>query len=119
MRSYFKSGRLAFLLHFSLFLFSFLFGPHFASATSFAHILRSGTPIDDPSSPTRHTSKHLPILTILFSFEWLECATLVALSLCLLLFSCAFLLLISHAIVCFGIVYTLSKHVSAKKCIYL
>uniref|UniRef100_A0A2N9G245 Aminotransferase-like plant mobile domain-containing protein n=1 Tax=Fagus sylvatica TaxID=28930 RepID=A0A2N9G245_FAGSY len=30
---------------------------------------RPATPIDDPSSPTRHTSKHLPILTTLFSFE--------------------------------------------------
>ena len=56
-----------------------LFGPHFAPATSFAHISRSETPIDDLSSSTRHTSKHLPIFTILFSFEWLECAALIIL----------------------------------------
>ena len=55
------------------------FGPHFTLASSFAHILQSGTPIDDPSSPTRYTSKHLPILTILFSFERSECTTLVVL----------------------------------------
>jgi hypothetical protein len=53
------------------------FGSHFAPTSSFAYILQSGTPIDDPSSPTHYTSKHLPILTILFSFERLECAALV------------------------------------------
>uniref|UniRef100_A0A2N9EEA6 Aminotransferase-like plant mobile domain-containing protein n=1 Tax=Fagus sylvatica TaxID=28930 RepID=A0A2N9EEA6_FAGSY len=37
------------------------FGPHFAPTTSFAHILRSGTPIDDPSSPTRYTRLRLTI----------------------------------------------------------
>jgi hypothetical protein len=56
-----------------------LFGAHFAPTTSFAHISRSGTPIDNPSSSTRHTSKDLLILTILFSFERLECAALVIL----------------------------------------
>jgi hypothetical protein len=44
------------------------FGPYFAPTTSFAHILRSGTPIDDLFSPTRYTSKHLPILIIFFFF---------------------------------------------------
>ena len=66
------------------FIFSFFssfspFGPHFAPAFSFAHILQSETSIDDLSSPTRYTSKHLPILTIFFSFERSKCATLVVL----------------------------------------
>ena len=52
---------------------------NFAPAFSFAHILQSRTPIDDLSSPTRYTSKHLPILTIFFSFERSKCATLVIL----------------------------------------
>ena len=72
----------AFFLHFSP------FGPHFTPAFSFAHISRSRTPIDDSSSPTCSTSKHLPILTILFSFELLECAALVIL---FLMSFCSFL----------------------------
>ena len=78
------------------------FGPHSAPVVSFAHISRSGTPIfsflncwnvlhwlfsslclfalflrsripiDNPFSPTRHTSKRLPILTLLSSFERLD-----------------------------------------------
>ena len=63
----------AFFLHFSP------LGPHFAPTYSFAHILQSETPIDDPFSPTRSTSKHLLILTILFSFERSECAATVIL----------------------------------------
>jgi hypothetical protein len=54
-------------------------GPHFTPISSFAHILLSRTSIDDPSSPTRSTSKHLLIPTLLSSFEQLECATLVIL----------------------------------------
>ena len=65
--------------HFVFFSPFSLFGPHFAPAASFAHISRSRTPIDDPSATTCHTSKHFPILTILFSFERLECAALVIL----------------------------------------
>ena len=65
----------------SVFFFPFsLSGPHFAIFCSFVHILLSGTPIDEPFSPTRSTSKHLPIPTILFSFKRSECADLVILS---------------------------------------
>ena len=62
--------RVARLLAFHSVLFSHFpqFGPHSAPVVSFAHISRSGTPIDDSSSPTRSTSKQLPTLTIFFSF---------------------------------------------------
>jgi hypothetical protein len=46
---------------------------------SFTHILLSGTPIDAPFSPTRSTSKHLPIPTIYFSFKRSKCADMVIL----------------------------------------
>ena len=55
---------------------------------SFVHILLFETPIDEPFSPTRSTSKHLPIPTIYFSFKRSECADLVILffmSFCLFL----------------------------------
>ncbi len=55
---------------------------------SFTHILLSGTPIDKPFSPTRSTSKHLPIPTVYFRFKRSECADLVILffmSFCLFL----------------------------------
>ena len=53
---------------------------------SFTHILLSGTPIDALFSPTRSTSKHLPIPTIYFSFKRSKCADLVILFFCLLVF---------------------------------
>ena len=64
-----KRSARPFSLIFVLFLPFSPSGPHFAPVYSFAHILLSGTPIDNPSSPTRSTSKHLPIVTILFSFK--------------------------------------------------
>ena len=72
----------------------------FSSSCLFAFFLQSRTPIDDLSSPTRHTSAHLLILIILFSFErsdWL------LFFLCPLLFSCALPLyfFIFYTIVCF------------------
>ena len=73
---------------FAFFLHVSPLGPHFAPTYSFAHILQSETPIDDPFSPTRSTSKHLLILTILFSFERSECAAtviLIFMSFCLFL----------------------------------
>ena len=90
-----------------IWLFSFL--------CPFVFFLPSKTPIDDLSSPTRPTGKHLSIPTLLFSFEWSDW---------LLPFlypmpsSCAFLLLfpfVQHAIVCFGMHYIVSNHVCARK----
>lgn len=68
-RSHRKTCCATFQPHFVLFFPFSPSGPHFAPSYSFAHILLSGTPIDDPFSPTRSTSKHLPILTIIFSFK--------------------------------------------------
>jgi hypothetical protein len=90
-----------------IWLFSFL--------CLFVFFLRSRTPIDDPFSPTRPIGKHLSIPTLLFSFERSD---YLLPFLCLMLFSCAFLLLfpfVQHAIVCFGMHYILSKHVSAQR----
>jgi hypothetical protein len=80
--------RAPFPFHFVPFSPFSLSGPHFAPLRTFTYILLSGTPIDEPFSPTRSTSKHLPILTILFSFKRSECVDLVILffmSFCLFL----------------------------------
>ena len=68
-RPHFYLRRATLRPHFVLFPFFFLSGPHFAPSYSFTHILLSRTPIDEPFSPTRSTSKHLSILTIFFSFK--------------------------------------------------
>ena len=118
-RPHLKTRRATFQPHSVLFFPFSLSGPHFASSYSFAHILLSGTSIDNPFSPTRSTSKHLPILTILFSFNRLECADLVILFfMSFYLFPCALLLsfhFIPCVIVCFGMHHILSKHVSAQE----
>jgi hypothetical protein len=79
VRSHYFRRRAAFPLHFVVFFPFSLSGPQFAPFHSFTHILLSGTPIDAPSSPTRSTSKHLPIPTIYFNFKRSKCADLVIL----------------------------------------
>ena len=89
-RSHLLSRAASFPLHFFFSSFLFLFGPHFAPNPFFGSYLAIWDSIDDSSSPMCHTSKHLPILTILFSFEWLECAALVIL---LFMSFCSFLVI--------------------------
>ena len=66
-------------LLFRPFFFLFALWTPLRPLCSFTHILLSGTPIDAPFSPTRSTSKHLPIPTIYFSFKRSKCADMVIL----------------------------------------
>ena len=87
-RSHYKLCRTPFRLSFRPFLSLFALWTPLRPFCSFTHILLSGTPIDAPFSPTRSTSKHLPIPTIYFSFKRSKCADLVILffmSFCLFL----------------------------------
>ena len=87
-RSHYKLCRTPFRLSFRPFLSLFALWTPLRPFCSFTYILLSGTPIDAPFSPTRSTSKHLPIPTIYFSFKRSKCADLVILffmSFCLFL----------------------------------
>ena len=99
-RSHFIRTDRLFSIHFVFFSSLSLFEKHSAPASSFAHFSRSRTPIDNPFVPTRHTSKHLPILPILFNFERLECAVLVVLSLCLSAFFLCIFAFVSFDFTC-------------------
>ena len=66
-------------LSFRPFFFLFALWTPLRPLCFFTHILLSGTPIDAPFSPTRSTSKHLPIPTIYFSFKRSKCADMVIL----------------------------------------